>query len=84
MKKSVVASTLCESAPLMPTEYTMKSRIMTAMVTAAVPLEVATMVVCPGEVEAWLCVTIVTKLVTWLVTVGTPLRPVGIAAQWTM
>ena len=37
MKKNVVAMTLCESAPLMPTESTMKPRIMMAMVTMAAP-----------------------------------------------
>ena len=39
MKKNVVAMTLCESAPLMPTESTMKPRIMMAMVTAVAPPE---------------------------------------------
>ena len=63
----------------MPTECKMKPRKVMAMVTMVVPLEevpleAAVMVVCPGEVEARLCVTIVTKLVTWLTTVGTPLR----------
>ena len=78
MKRSVIAMTSCESASLTPTECKMKPRIMMAMVTAAVPLEevpleVAAVVVRPKEVEARLCVTIVTKLVTWLMTVETPL-----------
>ena len=59
--------TSCESASLTSTECKMKSRIMTAMVTAVVPLEevpleVAAVVVYPGEVEDRWCVTIVTKL----------------------
>ena len=78
--------TSCESASLTSTECKMKSRIMTAMVTMAVPLEevpleVAAVVVCPGEVKARWCVTIVTKLAIWLVTVGTPPQPINIAAQ---
>ena len=48
-----------------------------------VPLEVATVVVCLGEEEARWCVTIVTKLAIWLVTIGTPPQPVDIAAQLT-
>ena len=62
MKKSVIAMTSCESASLTATECKMKSRIITAMVTTAVPLEVAAVVVYPGEVEDRWCVTIVTKL----------------------
>ena len=81
MKKSVVAMTSCESASLTSTKCNMKSRIMTAMVTVAVPLEVAAVVLYPGEVEDRWCVTIVTKLAIWLETVGTPPQPVGIAAQ---
>ena len=78
--------TSCESASLMSTKCKMKPRIMTAMVTAVVPLEevpleVVAMVVCPGEVEARLCITIVTKLAIWIATVRTPPQPVGISAQ---
>ena len=78
--------TSCESASLMSSECKMKPNIMTAMVTAAVPLEevpleVAAVVVCSGEEEARWCVTIVTKLAIWLATVGTPPQPVDIAAQ---
>ena len=72
----------------MPTECKLKPRIMMAMVTTVVPLEevpleVAAVVVCPGEVEAKLCVTIVTKLAIWLVTVETPPEPVDIVMQST-
>ena len=78
--------TSCESASLTSTEYKMKSKIMTAMVTtvvslAEVPLAVTAVVVCLGEGEARWCVTIVTKLTIWLVTVGTPPQPIDIAAQ---
>ena len=64
----------------------MMPKIMTAMVTVEVPLEevpleVAAVVVCPGEEEARWCVTIVTKLAIWLVTIGTPPQPIYIAAQ---
>ena len=80
--------TSCESASLTSTEFKMKPRIMMTMVTTAVPLEevlleVAAVVVCPGEVEARWCVTIVTKLAIWLVTIKTPPQPVDIAAQST-
>ena len=78
--------TSCESASLTSTECKMKSRIMTAMVTAVVPLEevlleVTAVVVWLGEEEARWCATIVTKLAIWLATVETPPQPVGIAAQ---
>ena len=78
--------TSCESTSLTSTECKMKPRIMTDMVTMVVPLEevpleVAAVVVCPGEVEARWCVTIVTKLAIWLATVGTPPQPIDIAAQ---
>ena len=78
--------TSCESASLTSIECKMKSRIMTAMVTAAVPLEevlleVAAVVVCPGEEEVRWCAIIVTKLAIWLATVGTPQQLVVTAAQ---
>ena len=78
--------TSCESAFLTSTECKMKPRIMTAMVTAAVPLEevlleVAAVVVCPGEEEVRWCAIIVTKGAIWLATVGTPPQPVITTAQ---
>ena len=78
--------TSCESALMTPTEYKMKGRIMMATVTGVMPLEgvlleVVAVVVWPDVVEPRSCVTTVTKLGIWLGTVGTPLQPVGIAAQ---
>ena len=39
MKKIVVVTNICESTPLTLTEYTMRPRIMMAMVSAAAPPE---------------------------------------------
>ena len=44
-------------------------------------LEDVVVVIWLEEVEDRWCVTIVTKLAIWLVTVGTPPQPVDIAAQ---
>ena len=57
---------------------------MMAMVTTVVHLvevifEVVVVVEWPKEEEARLCVTTVTRLDIWVVTVGTPLRHVSIA-----
>ena len=66
------------------TGCTMTAQVMIATVTRGVPpVEVLleAVVVWPEEVEANWCVTIVTKLGIWLVTVETPLRHVGTAAR---
>ena len=69
---------------MMLTGCTRKDQVMLVMVTRGVPLDevlLEAMVAWSGEAEANSCVTIVTKPDIWLVTVRTPLRRVGIAAQ---
>ena len=70
---------------MMPTGCEIKAPVVIATVTRGVPLvevRLEAVVVWLAEAEASWYVTIVTKLGIWLATVGTPLRHVGIAAQW--
>ena len=64
------------AAPMMPIGCTMKAQVVIATVTRGVPLVevlLEAVVVWTEEAEASWCVTIVTKLGIWLVTVRTPL-----------